>query len=109
MHDHQNIPMLPIVRGEGVRLIDADGRHYFRAPDRHDRRGRMVAEHAGRRPYPPAKRRGLHVYLHGLQHGVLLRPVGNVVYFIPPQVITEQEIDDLVDVALAGVELATAH
>jgi adenosylmethionine-8-amino-7-oxononanoate aminotransferase len=66
----------------------------------------LVADRVTRRPYPAAERRGLRVYLHGLRHGALLRPVGNVVYFMPPYVITAQEIDDLVDVALAGIELA---
>ena len=68
----------------------------------------LVAERTTRRPYPPAERRGLRVYLHGLRHAALLRPIGNVVYFMPPYVITEQQIDDLVGVALAGIETATA-
>ena len=29
MHDHERIPMVPIVRGEGAWLIDADGRRYL--------------------------------------------------------------------------------
>src|SRR6185312_5634787 len=29
MHDHESIPMLPIVRGEGAWLIDAEGRRYL--------------------------------------------------------------------------------
>ncbi len=66
----------------------------------------LVAERTTRRPYAAAERRGLRVYLHGLEHGALLRPIGNVVYFMPPYVITEQEIDQLVDTALAGIELA---
>jgi adenosylmethionine---8-amino-7-oxononanoate aminotransferase len=66
----------------------------------------LVADKASRRPYPAAERRGLRVYLHGLQHGVLLRPLGNVVYFMPPYVVTEQGIDLLVDTAIAGIEHA---
>ena len=42
------------------------------------------------------ERRGLRVYRHALAHGVLLRPIGNVVYFMPPYVITPEEIDLLV-------------
>jgi adenosylmethionine-8-amino-7-oxononanoate aminotransferase len=38
----------------------------------------------------------------------LLRPLGNVVYFMPPYVVTEQEIDLLVDTAIAGIERAVA-
>jgi adenosylmethionine-8-amino-7-oxononanoate aminotransferase len=68
----------------------------------------LVADKATRRPFDSKERRGMRVYLHGLQHGVLLRPLGNVVYFMPPYVVTEQEIDLLVDTAIAGIERAVA-
>ncbi len=66
----------------------------------------LVADKASRRPFAAAERRGLRVYLHGLQHGALLRPLGDVVYFMPPYVVTTQELDQLVDVAIAGIERA---
>ncbi len=66
----------------------------------------LVADKADRRPFAASERRGLRVYLHGLQHGALLRPLGDVVYFMPPYVVTAQEIDQLVDVAIAGIERA---
>ena len=67
----------------------------------------MVRNKADREPYPWQERRGLKVYRHALQRGVLLRPVGNVVYFMPPYVITPEEIDLMVDVAREGIETAT--
>jgi adenosylmethionine-8-amino-7-oxononanoate aminotransferase len=67
----------------------------------------MVRDKASRTPYPWQERRGLTVYTHALERGVLLRPVGDVVYFMPPYVITPGEIDLMVDVAREGVELAT--
>src|SRR5579862_3164350 len=67
----------------------------------------MVRDKARRTPYPWQERRGLTVYAHALSRGVLLRPVGNVVYFMPPYVITPEEIDLLVDVAREGIEAAT--
>jgi adenosylmethionine-8-amino-7-oxononanoate aminotransferase len=48
------------------------------------------------------------VYRYGLEHGVLLRPIGNVIYFMPPYVITEAEIELMISVAAAGIDLATA-
>ena len=66
----------------------------------------LVRDKATRTPFPADERRGLRVYLHGLEHGALLRPLGNVVYFMPPYVVTESEIDHLVDVAIAGIEKA---
>ncbi|MFC5740240.1 adenosylmethionine--8-amino-7-oxononanoate transaminase [Dyella tabacisoli] len=66
----------------------------------------LVQNKARRQAFPAGERRGLRVYLHGLEHSALLRPLGNVVYFMPPYVITEQEIDHLVDVAIAGIHHA---
>jgi adenosylmethionine-8-amino-7-oxononanoate aminotransferase len=67
----------------------------------------LVRDKHRREPYAWQERRGLTVYRHGLERGVLLRPVGNVVYFMPPYVITPKEIDLMVTVAREGVELAT--
>jgi len=68
----------------------------------------LVADKATRRDFPTEERRGLRVYLHGLEHGALLRPLGNIIYFMPPYVVTEGEIDHLVDVARAGIIRAVA-
>jgi adenosylmethionine-8-amino-7-oxononanoate aminotransferase len=66
----------------------------------------LVADKASRRPYPAEERRGMQVYLHGLVNGALLRPLGNIVYFMPPYVISEAEIDFMVDTAIAGITRA---
>ncbi len=67
----------------------------------------LAANKASREPYPWAERRGLTVYRHALTRGVLLRPIDNVVYFMPPYVITPEEIDLMVEVAHEGIERAT--
>jgi adenosylmethionine-8-amino-7-oxononanoate aminotransferase len=67
----------------------------------------MVAHKATRTPFPAGDRRGLRVYRHGLAHGALLRPLGDIVYFMPPYAITEDEIDFMVDTAIAGIDAAT--
>ncbi|MGN2244593.1 adenosylmethionine--8-amino-7-oxononanoate transaminase [Frateuria sp. GZRR33] len=68
----------------------------------------LVADKRTRRPWPSNERRGMRVYLHGLENQALLRPLGNVVYFMPPYVVTTGDIDHLVDVAVAGIERAVA-
>ena len=68
----------------------------------------LVKDKRTREPYPAAERRGLRVYRHGLQNEMLLRPLGNVVYFMPPYCITEEEIDRMVWVAVQGIECALA-
>ncbi|CAK0760201.1 Adenosylmethionine-8-amino-7-oxononanoate aminotransferase [Gammaproteobacteria bacterium] len=67
----------------------------------------MVKDKATRTPYPWEERRGLVVYRHALKRGVLLRPLGNVIYFMPPYVITPEEIRFLAEVAGEGIALAT--
>ena len=67
----------------------------------------LVRNKATREPYPWQERRGLTIYRHALTRGVLLRPIGNVVYFMPPYVITPAEIDLMAEVAREGIELAT--
>ena len=39
------------------------------------------------------ERVGYQVFIEGLKRGVFMRPLGDVVYFIPPLVITEGEIE----------------
>ena len=45
------------------------------------------------------ERRGLRAYRYALERGALLRPIGDVVYFMPPYVIAPDEIDWLAGVA----------
>ncbi|TCV94010.1 adenosylmethionine-8-amino-7-oxononanoate aminotransferase [Luteibacter rhizovicinus] len=66
----------------------------------------LVADKRTRRPFAAEERRGLRVYRHGLENGALLRPLGNIVYFMPPYVITEAEIDFMVETAVAGIDVA---
>jgi 4-aminobutyrate aminotransferase / (S)-3-amino-2-methylpropionate transaminase / 5-aminovalerate transaminase len=67
----------------------------------------LAADKAARTPYPWQERRGLTIYRHALSRSVLLRPIGNVVYFMPPYVVTPEDIDRMVEVAREGIERAT--
>jgi len=67
----------------------------------------MVKDKATRQPYPWQERRGLEVYQYALEKGALLRPLGNVIYFMPPYIITPEQIHQLAEIAKAGIEVAT--
>ena len=67
----------------------------------------MVRDRARREAFPMEQRRGGRVYRHALARGVLLRPLGDVIYFMPPYVIEPGEIDLLAEVARDGIEMAT--
>ena len=66
----------------------------------------LVKNKYTREAYPWQQRRGLRVYEYALGRGVLLRPLGNVIYFMPPYVITEQEIALMIEVAWQSVQYA---
>lgn len=65
-------------------------------------------QQADGRPFDWTERRGRRVYASALDDGVLLRPLGDVVYFMPPYVITPEEIDLMARAAIRGIERAVA-
>ena len=67
----------------------------------------LVQDRSTRTPFDWRERRGYRVYRYGLEHEVFLRPLGDVIYFMPPYVINEQEIDLLARVATNGIDRAT--
>lgn len=66
----------------------------------------LVKNKLSREAFPWQQRRGLKVYQYALKHGVLLRPLGNVIYFMPPYVITEPEITLMAEIAWQGIQYA---
>ena len=66
----------------------------------------LVKNKQTREPYPWQERRGLKIYQYALSKGVLLRPLGNVIYFMPPYIITEAELLFMTQVALDGIQWA---
>ena len=69
----------------------------------------MVKDKSSRETYPWQQRRGLKVYEYALSKGVLLRPLGNVVYLMPPYVITDEEIKYVIKIAEEGINIATSN
>jgi adenosylmethionine-8-amino-7-oxononanoate aminotransferase len=67
-----------------------------------------VRDRKTREPFPWQERRALRAYRHALARGVLLRPLGGVIYCMPPYVISPEEIDLMIDVAAECVELSCA-
>lgn len=68
----------------------------------------MVQSKTNRAPYPWVERRGLRAYRHALARGALLRPMGNVLYLMPPYVITPEEISFLAGVLGECLDVACA-
>ena len=67
----------------------------------------MIKDKRSRQAYDWKERRGITVYQHALKNKVLLRPLANVIYFMPPYVINEEEITLMARAAIDGIHKAT--
>jgi adenosylmethionine-8-amino-7-oxononanoate aminotransferase len=54
--------------------------------------------------YEATERVGVKIYEYALTQGVLLRPLGHIIYFMPPYVISYEEIDKMMKVAYDGIK-----
>ncbi len=54
--------------------------------------------------YEAQERIGLRIYEYALTQGVLLRPLGHIIYFMPPYTIGYDEIDKMIEVAYEGIK-----
>jgi adenosylmethionine-8-amino-7-oxononanoate aminotransferase len=63
----------------------------------------LVGDRQTLAPFPIDKRLGHKIHLEALKRGVFLRPLGQVVYFLPPLVITPGEIDVMTDAAYDSI------
>lgn len=67
----------------------------------------MVANKQTKEPFPWQERRGLQVFQYALSQGLLLRPIGNVVYFMPPYIITPEQINWMAGITIEAINRAT--
>jgi adenosylmethionine-8-amino-7-oxononanoate transaminase len=67
----------------------------------------LVEDRRRRQPYPHSKMVGALAARAARKAGVLIRPLGDVIVFMPPLSITEAEIDLVLDAALQGINEVT--
>ena len=53
----------------------------------------LVEDREAKRPFDPSRRLGYAIYRRALRHGLLLRPLGDVLYFNPPLNIGRDDLD----------------
>ena len=63
----------------------------------------LVRDRDNKEPFDSKKRLGYQIYKEALKMGVLLRPLGDVLYFNPPLTIKQQEMDFVTDVCFAAM------
>jgi len=59
----------------------------------------IVKDKATKEPFDFKDRIEMKIYKKGLENGIIMRPIGNTFYFIPPYVITEKEMGEMLDIA----------
>ena len=59
-------------------------------------------------PFDPALRVGLRAYRAAIERGVVLRPLGDVLYWMPPYCIDDAQLALLADTTTAVIAEATA-
>lgn len=67
----------------------------------------IVEDKISKKLFDSKLRIGKKVYDEALKLGAILRPMGNIIYFIPPYVITEEEIKQLIEIAYQSIKKAT--
>jgi adenosylmethionine---8-amino-7-oxononanoate aminotransferase len=63
----------------------------------------LVEDKKTKKPFDWQKRIGYEIYKIALEKGVLLRPLGNIIYFMPPYIVEEEDIDLMVRVAFESI------
>jgi adenosylmethionine-8-amino-7-oxononanoate aminotransferase len=68
----------------------------------------LVSDRRTGTPFDWRERRGLKLYEYALSRGVLLRPLGHVVYWMPPYILDHEQLGLLADVTARGIDVACA-
>ncbi len=64
----------------------------------------LVENKQTKQSYAWQQRHGMQVYREALKRGVILRPLGNVIYLMPPYVITAEQIHWVIQVARESID-----
>ncbi|MBX6377741.1 MAG: adenosylmethionine--8-amino-7-oxononanoate transaminase [Clostridia bacterium] len=67
----------------------------------------LVADRASRRPFRREQQAGWAVARQARERGLLIRPLGNVVVFMPPLGSTAEELEEMTAILLAALAAAT--
>jgi len=57
----------------------------------------LVANRETKEPFASEERIGYQIYRLALTKGLLIRPLGNVLYFMPPYIISNEEMSFMID------------
>lgn len=64
----------------------------------------LVADKNTKAPLDYRKRTGYQIYKKALEKGVLLRPLGDIIYFNPPLIIQKEDMDYVINAAYESLK-----
>lgn len=64
----------------------------------------LVQDKNSKKPFDSSLRIGYQIYKEALRLGLLLRPLGNVLYFNPPLTITREELDKAIHITMSAMK-----
>ena len=64
----------------------------------------LVEDPRTKKPFDPARRIGWHIFRKAMKKGLVLRPMGDVIYFNPPLNIEKEDLDKAVALCTESVE-----
>ena len=67
----------------------------------------LMQDPQGKISYPAKERLGVKVIKEARRHGVIIRPLGNIIILMPPLSMTEEELTLLLDVTLHAIRTVT--
>jgi len=67
----------------------------------------LVENKATKEPYPLEKKMGWRVCYYAREHGVIIRPLGNVIVIMPPLSISLENLGQLLKIIMEGIVNAT--
>ncbi len=69
----------------------------------------LVADKAQKEPFPMDKRVGFQIYLASLKKGLILRPLGDVIYWFLPFCVTEEDVSEILNRSRETIREVMAH
>jgi len=67
----------------------------------------MVQDKNSKAAFAASERRGLRAYQHAIANGVVLRPLGDILYWMPPYCIDDDALQHLSSVTASALDEAT--
>ncbi len=64
----------------------------------------LVANQETKEPLPSEERIGYQIYQKALAKGLLIRPLGNILYFMPPYIISDEEMHFMINTTKETME-----